>query len=147
MIVVFSEIDDSVFALDSSMHVVAGWPYEPSTPLVRRQPPLNPDGIDCSSLAIPAMGRDGSTYMPLQARNATTGGNLVAIGPNGRVAPGWPMELRRPGAEFWSVVVGADGTAYALAIEPEGGNASSATILAIAPDSTVLWSTTIIESS
>ena len=58
---------------------------------------------------------------------------------------GWPVELRRPGAEFWSVVVGSDGTAYGLAIEPETGATSSASILAIAPDSIVLWTTTIIE--
>jgi hypothetical protein len=59
--------------------------------------------------------------------------------------PGWPVELRRPGSAFWSIVVGSDGTAYALAIEPETGDASSATILAIAPDSNVLYRTTIID--
>ena len=36
------------------------------------------------------------------------------------------------------VAVGEDGTAYGLAIEPESGGKSSGTILAIAPDSTVL---------
>ena len=55
------------------------------------------------------------------------------------------MELKRPGAEFWSVVVGSDGTAYALALEPETSDSSSATILAVAPDSTVLYRTTIID--
>ena len=64
---------------------------------------------------------------------------------DGRVNPGWPVELKRPGAEFWSVAVGPDGTAYALAIEPEAGGKSSASILAIAPDSTVRWTTTIID--
>jgi hypothetical protein len=61
------------------------------------------------------------------------------------VPSGWPVELQRPGAEFWSVVVGSDGTAYALAIEPEAGGVSSATILAIAADSTVVYTTTIID--
>jgi len=61
------------------------------------------------------------------------------------VRPGWPVELRRPGAEFWSVVVGSDGTAYVLAIEPEPGDTTSATVLAIAPDSSVLYRTTIID--
>jgi hypothetical protein len=55
------------------------------------------------------------------------------------------VELNRPGSAFWSVVVGSDGTAYALAIEPEAGDASSATILAISRDSTVRWTATIIE--
>jgi hypothetical protein len=84
-------------------------------------------------------------YLPLSARDAKVGGNIVAVGQNGRVRPGWPVLLQRAGAEFWSVVVGADGTAYALAMEPETGNQSSATILAIAPDGTVLYRTTIVD--
>jgi hypothetical protein len=53
--------------------------------------------------------------------------------------------LRRTGSEFWSIVVGSDGTAYALAVEPEAGDSYSASILAFAPDSTVLYTTTIVE--
>ena len=125
-----------------------GWPYRPATPLVRPDP-LRPDpredGIFCAPLGRPAVGPDSVLYLPLQARDATVGGSIVAVGPDGRVRAGWPVELRRPGAEFWSVVVGSDGTAYALAIEPEPGDASSASILAIAPDSTVLYRTTIID--
>jgi hypothetical protein len=40
--------------------------------------------------------------------------------------------------------VGPDGTAYALAIEPESSRTSSASIVAITPDSTVRYRTTII---
>jgi hypothetical protein len=69
----------------------------------------------------------------------------VAIGPDGRVRPGWPVVLERPGAEFWSVVVGSDQTAFALAIEPEAGERSSATILAIGPDGTVRYRVTVVE--
>jgi hypothetical protein len=144
-IFVYSEIDEAVFALNRSLDVMPGWPLEPPTPLER---PFYADpryDISCSSLAIPAVGPDSVLYLPLQARDATVGGSIVAVGPDGRVRPGWPVELRRPGAEFWSVAVGSDGTAYALAIEPEIGDASSASILAIAPDSTVLYTTTIIE--
>ena len=142
---VYSEIDTAILALDRSLEVIRGWPFEPATPLVRRVPVVRPDGITCPSLAIPAAGPDATLYLPLQARDAKVGGSIVAVGPDGRVRPGWPVVLKRPGAEFWSVVVGSDGTAYALAIEPEAGGSSSASILAIAPDSTVLWSTTIIE--
>jgi hypothetical protein len=81
----------------------------------------------------------------VQARDATVGGSLVAVGPSCEAGCGWPVELRRPGAEFWSVVVGSDGTVYALAIEPESNDTSSASILAIAPDGTVVHTTTIIE--
>ena len=94
---------------------------------------------------MPAVGPDSTLYLPLQARDVTVGGIIVAVGPDSRVRPGWPVELRRPGAEFWSVVVGSDGTVYALAIEPEARGSSSASILALAPDSTVLYTTTIIE--
>jgi len=141
---VVSEIDTAIVALDSSLAVMGGWPYEPATPLVSRYAPAEGD-LTCGSLAIPAVGTDNILYLPLQARTATTGGSLAAVGPDGRVRPGWPVELKRPGSEFWSVVVGSDGTAYALAIEPEANDTSSATILAIAPDSTVLWTTTILE--
>ena len=142
---IFSEIDTAVFALDPSLEVMHGWPYRSASPLERPDPQLGQEGINCPSLAIPAVGPDSTLYLPLQARDATVGGSFVAVGPDGRVRPGWPVELKRPGAEFWSVVVGSDGTVYALAIEPEGANASSATILAIAPDGTVLWTTTIID--
>ena len=141
---VTSEIDTRIFALDPSLHVMAGWPYTPATPLVRPGS-CDPDGLCCLVNAIPAVGPDDVLYLPLQAAGATAGGTLVAVGRDGRVRPGWPVELRRPGAEFWSVVVGSDGTAYALAVEPEAGDTSSASILAIAPDSTVLYRTTIIE--
>jgi hypothetical protein len=85
-------------------------------------------------------------YLPLHARDANVGGSIVAVGPNGRVRAGWPVELQRKGAEFWSVIVGSDGTVFALAMEPESGNSSSATILAIAADRTVIYRTTIIDS-
>jgi outer membrane protein assembly factor BamB len=138
---VFSELDPRVFALDPSLEVKGGWPYRPATPLVR-------DSFDasCDPRGIPAVGPDSTLYLPLEASDATAGGSLVAVGPDGRVRPGWPVELSRPGAEFWSVVVGSDGTVYALAVEPRPSNGFSASILAIAPDSTVLWTTTIIDA-
>ena len=89
--------------------------------------------------------RTTSSYLLHPPRSAKLGGSIVAIGPDGRVRPGWPVVLKRPGAAFRSVVVGPDGTAYALAVEPEGGGDYSASILAIAPDSTVLWTTTIVD--
>ena len=142
---VFSEIDDRILALDSELGVKAGWPFEPDTPIVRPYYALPESEITCSTFASPAAGSGGALYLSLQAGDAAGGGNLVAVGPDGQVLPGWPVSLNRPGAEFWSVVVGADGTAYALALEPETGEASSASVLAIAPDSTVLSITTIVE--
>jgi hypothetical protein len=144
-IFVFSELDPSIFALDPTLQVMPGWPFEPPSPLERPDPSRGEEGLNCVSLSLPAAGPDGTLYLPLQARSSKVGGNLVAVGPNGRVRAGWPVELTRPGSEFWSIAVGSDGTIYALAIEPEAGGASSATILALAPDSTVLYTTTIID--
>ncbi len=142
-IFVFSEIDTAVYGLDPSLEVRRGWPFQPAAPLENTSDPR--DEIGCHSLARPGVGPDSSLYLPLESRDASIGGSIVAVDPDGRVRPGWPVELKRPGAEFWSVVVGSDGTVYALAIEPEAGDASSATILAIAPDSAVRFITTIIE--
>jgi len=73
------------------------------------------------------------------------GGSLVELSPDGHVPPGWPITLRRPGAAVWSVVVGSDGTLWALAVEPEAGGQSSATVLAITSDGTVRSRVTIVE--
>ncbi|MDQ2966528.1 MAG: hypothetical protein M3R57_11850, partial [Chloroflexota bacterium] len=77
--------------------------------------------------------------------DATAGGRIVAVGRDGGVRPGWPVQLQRRGAEFWSVASGSNGTAYALAVELETSTSSSASIVAFAPDSTVLYTTTIVE--
>ena len=106
----------------------------------------NPFYAFCDPRGIPAVGPESTLYLPRQARDTSVGGRIIAVGPDGRVRAGWPVELTRPGAEFWSVVVGSDGTVYALAIEPEPSDGFSASILAIAPDSTVLWTTTIIDA-
>lgn len=144
---VYSDVVTAVFAVDPSLATISGWPFEPPSPLVRARPGYESEHEAgyCPAPVVPAVGPDGTLYLPLQARDETVGGSIVAVDPDGRVQPGWPVELTRRGAEFWSVVVGSDGTAFALAIEPEAGDTSSASILAIAPDSTVLNTTTIIE--
>jgi hypothetical protein len=143
-IYVYGEIDDATYGLDASLNVLSGWPIVAGS-LERPNPWLGQGDLDCTELAIPAAG-PGTVLLPLQARDpALGGGRLVSIGANGEPLPGWPVTLSRPGSELWLVVVGPDGTAFALAIEPETGGASSATILAIAPDSTVIYATTIVE--
>lgn len=143
-VLVFSDLDEAIYGLDASLRVWSGWPIA-AGPLEQPNPWLGQDGISCPSLAVPAVGPDGTLYLPLKARNDSVGGRLVAVGPDGRTRTGWPVELRRAGSEFWTVVVGLDGTVHALAIEPEAGGGSSATILAIAPDSSVIYGTTVVE--
>jgi len=61
------------------------------------------------------------------------------------VVDGWPVGLKRRGSEIWSIVVGSNGTAYSLAVEPEPNGSHSATILTLAADSTVRYTLTIVE--
>jgi hypothetical protein len=143
---VIGEADDHtvVYAIDPSANVLSGWPYRADT-AVQWQGTCPAETAGCGVWrAIPAVGPDGVVYLPLAAPDAQIGGSLVAIGRDGRAVPGWPMHLARRGAEFWSAA-GSDAIAWALAVEPESGGGSSATILAFAADGTVLSRTTVLE--
>ena len=141
----YSALDDDVFAIDPAMKTMPGWPYRPATPLVRPDSRYVKEDAFCPGFAAPSLAPDRTLYLPLQARDATVGGSLVAVDPAGKVAAGWPVELKRPGSEFWAVVVGPGGTAFALAVEAESSTTSSASILGISPDSTVVYRTTIMD--
>lgn len=146
-VIVYSELDTHVYAVDASPTVMPGWPFDSGAAIDRARPGFESEHEAgyCPPPVPPAVARDSTLYLALEARSATVGGSLVAVGRDGRVLPGWPVELKRPDAEFWSVMVGSDGTAHALAIEPESGGKSSASIVAIARDSSVIWTTTIID--
>ena len=144
----------TAYALDESGNLRLGWPFRTSTGLV--WPGICPPcATGCGWWRSDQVaGPDGSLYLLQVAPNAGTGGSVVAVGKDGAVKAGWPVVLRRAGAEFWSVAVGPDGTAFGLAIEPEryedtGCGApiplSSATILAINPDGTVRYRVTVAE--
>jgi hypothetical protein len=89
--------------------------------------------------------RGRRSYLLHASTSSTAGGSIVAVGTDGGVVAGWPVGLKRARSELWSVVVAPTGTAYALAVEPEPNRSHSATILSLAPDSTVLYTLTIIE--
>lgn len=134
-------------AFDGSLRPLPGWPYDAAGYLQDwAYPPTGDEegGLDCSVYASPALGPDGTLLLPLGAESDSTGGSLVAVARNGKVVPGWPVGLRRAGSGFWSVEVGPTGTVFAAAVEQEEGGLS-ATILGIAPDSTILWRTTVLE--
>jgi hypothetical protein len=144
---VYSELDSAIYAIDPSLATIQDWPFEPGAPLAVARPGLESEHEAgyCPASVVPAVAPDRTLYLAIEARDTTVGGRLLALGLDSQVRPGWPVDLLRPGSEFWSVVVGPDGTVYALAIEPESAGSSSATILAIAPDSTVRYRTTIVE--
>lgn len=135
----------TVTSVDPEGQVMSGWPYRSSVRLEQNGVCQSGDTGCGTFRAAPTTGRFGILYLLLRATNSSVGGSVIAIGQDGRVRNGWPVELKRPGAEFWSVVTGPDGTAYVLAIEPEPNGSHSATIVAIGLDSTVSYTATIIE--
>ena len=134
----------TVYGLDPSGRVMAGWPYRDTIGLQWGY--CAPGATGCAVWrSTPAVGPGDVLYLLHPPRDQTVGGSLVAIGPDGSVRPGWPVVLGRAGAEFRSVIVSPDGTAYAVVVEPEGGGRYSATLLAIAPNGTVRYRAVIVE--
>ena len=135
----------TVAGLSPSGKEMTGWPYRSDAG--HQSIGICPAGEVCEGygFAAPAMGPGNVLYLLHAAASKSAGGSVVAVGQDGRVVAGWPVSLKRAGSEVWSAVVGPDGNAYALAIEPEPNNGHSATILALAPDSTVLYTKTIID--
>ena len=122
-------VSTTVFALDPSGRVMRGWPR------IRCWPPVGEGWLDAVASAL----WPGKVVYSLRAApdagssvEPTTGGSIVATGPDGRVRL-VALVLSRPRAEIRSAVVGPDGTVYAVAIENEPDHPGSATILAIGP--------------
>ena len=154
--------DTTATAVDAAGRIRPGWPYRASASLG----PVGsctscdlcgaPCDIDCSDWrTTPILGPDNVLYLLQDAPSSTAGGQISAIGPDGKLRDGWPVRLRRPGATFNSAVPGPDGTLYALAIEPETYQdppadsscvaTESATVLAIDPDGQVRYRVTVVE--
>ncbi len=139
----------AVYAIDRADGTVrAGWPFGGSAPLAWTG--------TCGREAVGAVGcgqfraegvtgPNGTLYLPLEADRTSRGGSLVAVRVDGQVEAGWPIVLAKPGAAFWSVAVGPDGTVYGLAVEPEVNRLLSATILALDPAGTILYRRTVME--
>jgi hypothetical protein len=135
-----------IIALDRSLRVLPGWPYDPSDGV----PPLEEcvGGGLCCQWPPPtpmAAGPDGTLHLTLQRSSASVGQSIVALDAAARVVPGWPVELWRPDATFGSIVVDDDGTVFALALEPEGAQGMAGTILAIEHDGEIRYRRTVAE--
>jgi hypothetical protein len=130
--------------LDPTGKPLPGWPYR-SKSTAQWIGGCGEGDTGCGRTRTdPGIGQDNALYLLNEASGSSTGGSVVAIGADGVVRDGWPVGLRRAGATFSSVVIAPYGLAWALVTEPEK-KGSSATILAIADDSTVLWTTTVVE--
>ena len=133
-----------VYGIDPSGARMNGWPYRAAT-AVPWQGTCADESTACGVWrALPAVGPGGVLYLPLAVEEGRPAGSLVAVGRDGQVVLGWPVRLKRTGAEFWSVVTATNETAYALAVEPERGRKTSATVIDAAPDSSVRFRTTVV---
>ncbi len=134
----------TVMALDPDGKARAGWPYHVNLEM-QLTGICHPGDTGCvQRYTTPQVSDSNVLYLLEAGSTPSSGGSLFAIGPNGKVRPGWPVGLRRAGSMFWSVTVNPSGGVWALAIEPER-NSASATILSIANDSTVRFATTIVQ--
>lgn len=142
---IVSEPDGTeILAVDGGGSLLPGWPYRSSAGLE--------DAGRCSDLDTgcgvfrvePVVDTSDVLYVAQSAKTSSAGGRLIALTDRGQVVDGWPVGLTRPGAYFYSILPAPGGGIWALALEPEG-NGTSATVLSIAPDSTVRWTKTIAD--
>ena len=136
--------ETTVAGVSPAGQVMPGWPFR-SVPGYQGIGCCAGDSDPVVAVAAPAIGPGNVLYLLRAAKSASGGGSILAVGQDGRIVPGWPVGLKRPGSELWSVVVATDGTVHALAVEPEPNGSHSATILSLAADSTRLHTVTIIE--
>jgi hypothetical protein len=133
----------TVVALDPTGKVMNGWPYRAAVHL-EWQGSCGAAMTGCGVFrTLPAVGPGNVLHLLLAAAGATKGGSVVAIGPDGAVRPGWPVVLPDAGSVFRSVVVGQDGTAYAVALD-RLTEPTTATILAIDPDGTIRYRVPVV---
>jgi hypothetical protein len=121
----------------------------------RLEKPLQPIGVcdpqdtGCGVWrAVPAVGRDGTLYVPESAVGeggglaSSSGGALVAIGTEGG-AKGWRIFLPDSMAGFWSVVPRPDGTILALAAIPQDAGPNF-DLMILGEDGTALSTTHLV---
>jgi hypothetical protein len=135
----------TVGRVSPSGQITAGWPYRSDLRIQDTGVCSQGDVCEGSTWAAPADGPDNVLYLLHAASSSSAGGSIVAVGEDGVVVAGWPVGLKRPGSEVWSIVVAPNGTVSALTVEPEPNGSHSATIVTLAPDSTVLYTATVVE--
>lgn len=79
--------DTIVVGVSPSGRVMAGWPYRSEAGLQGTGACPRGAACDSNNLAVPTIGPDNILYLPLQARDETVGGSLVAIGQTAGCVP------------------------------------------------------------
>jgi hypothetical protein len=142
----FVLFEDGALAFDRNGSLLTGWPYEPQTALQAAsacEPAEGDTGCDIWPLP-PALDPAGVLYL-IESSDGSKGGRLNGVGVDGSVRDNWPLVLQEPGAHFDSVALSEQDLVFAVAFETEPGDQWSITILAVEPDKTRRWATTIVE--
>jgi hypothetical protein len=136
---------ESIWALDPEGLLLDGWPWTPPAGLAHSGFCGSGETGCGTTRHTPTVGPGNVLHVLVDAPGGEQGGAAIAINPDGTTREGWPVTLNRAGSELWAIATDPDGRSYALAIEPEGGDQYSATVIALEPDSTVRYSVTIVE--
>ena len=106
-----------VHALGPDGTVRDGWPWSAGAPIGEQgKCPQGDTGCGVWR-TVPALGPGEVLLVLLAPADAKSGGQVVAVGPDGRVVDGWPVKLTNPAARWDVVAAGAAGTVYATAVE------------------------------
>jgi hypothetical protein len=142
---VVTDGDETVIGIDRSGAILPGWPYDIAGSLLHYLE-CPPGDTGCGyEFHKPVMGPRGLVYLLQYPSGTRKGGRITVVNRDGKLRSGWPVVLQQQNATFQSVVVGDNRRAYAVAWEPEPGGEFSVSILAIAPNSTVEWVSTLAE--
>jgi hypothetical protein len=131
-----------VHALGPDGRVRDGWPWSAGAPIEEQGACGQETGCGVWR-TVPALGIGKVILVLLAPADATHGGRVVAVGPDGAVMDGWPVEITNPDGRWDLVAAGADGTVYATETEPAGAG-STITLHAITPDGEVAWRSTLV---
>ena len=135
----------SILGFDADNAVLPGFPYVAETDLLEQGGDCPAGDTGCPTWLEPPRMAPQSLIYTLENAPEGMGGRLNVVNRDGSIRSGWPKTLQRAGAAWDSVTIGENRVAYAVAVEPEPGNASSISILAFAPNGTRNWLTTLAE--
>ncbi len=134
----------AAYAIGPTGLPLPGWLYRLPAAL-QTQGSCSPLDAGCGAWRTTlAVGPDDTLYLPIASPDEKGGGSIIAVGIGGTVRPGWPVRLAAAGAGYWSVVVGADGTVFALAVTSSAGR-ETWTLDMIDPDGSVRSRTPIVQ--
>jgi hypothetical protein len=87
--------------------------------------------------SLPSLLPDGTLLVPIAARSATAGPQILAVGADAKPRVGWPIVAGGPGTHVWSLIGDGRGGVYALVSDALTGSGSKTEIVSIAQDGTV----------